>query len=350
MNARLKPLNQQVVVITGASSGIGLATARLAASRGARLVLAARSERALHTLAAEIDAAGGQAIVVVADVASEHDVRRIADDARTAFGAFDTWVNNAALSAYGSCLEVSLDEMRRIVDTNFWGIVHGSRVACAQLRQTGGALINMGSVVSDRAVPLQGIYSASKHAIKGWTDSLRTELAYEGAPISVTLIKPSAIGTPYAEHASNYFADQPTHTPPVYSPRSVAEAVLYAAEHPVREVVVGGSGKLLSLASVLAPRLVDRVMTRVILPAMHSGRPYVGRSALSSPSEDLRERGEYPGLVRPSLYTSAVIHRQAAALLAIGSAMLVAGLWRSRGSGAGPRRRLRSPVPAEAAV
>ena len=329
MRARLKPLDRQVMVITGASSGIGLATARLAAARGAKLVLAARSRHALRTLVDEIRSRGGEAVAVIADVASEDDVARIAEEARTAFGGFDTWVNNAALSAYGSCLEVSLDEMRRIMDTNFWGIVHGSRVACAQLRRTGGALINMGSVVSDRAVPLQGVYSASKHAIKGWTDSLRTELAFEDAPVSVTLIKPSAIGTPYAEHASNYFADQPSHTPPVYSPRSVAAAVLYAAEHPVREVTVGASGRLLSLASALAPRVIDRVMTRVILPAMHGRRPYVGRSTLFSPSEDLRERGEYPGVVRPSLYTTLVIHK-GATLFGIASAVAVAGLWRAR--------------------
>src|SRR5690606_11811958 len=147
---------------------------------------------------------GGAAIAVRADASMETDVVRIASEAERAFGGFDAWVNNAAVSAYGTCLDVSIDDMRRIMDTNFWGVVYGSRVACARLRKHGGALINMGSVLSETAVPLQGIYSASKQAIKGWTDALRQELLAEGAPVSVTLIKPSAIGTPYAEHSEKY--------------------------------------------------------------------------------------------------------------------------------------------------
>jgi short-subunit dehydrogenase len=330
---QLKPIHRQVVVILGASSGIGLATARLAAARGARLVLAARSANALRTLVREINGHAGIALEVVADVTSEEDVRRIADEAVRAFGGFDTWVNNAAVSAYGACLDVSLDDMRRIMDTNFWGMVYGARVACERLRQTGGSLINLGSIVSDRAVPLQGIYSASKHAIKGWTDSLRTELMHEGAPVSVTLIKPAAINTPYAEHARNYLPDQPTHSPPVYSPRSVAEAIVYAAEHPVREVAVGSAGKVLSLANAVSPGLVDTMMSRLLLPATHSGRPRYGRPALYQPTEDLREDGDYRGLVRSSLYTKLATHPKLSGL--VGAAVAAAGMvvgrfWRQR--------------------
>ena len=130
---RLKPLHEQTVVLTGASSGIGLATARLAASRGARLVLVARSERALETLVGEIRDRSGDAIAIVADVTNPNDMQRVADEASRVFGGFDAWVNNAAVSAYGSCLEVSLEDARRIMDTNFWGIVHGSRVAAAEI-------------------------------------------------------------------------------------------------------------------------------------------------------------------------------------------------------------------------
>jgi short-subunit dehydrogenase len=324
MKIRLKPLREQVMVITGASSGIGLATARLAASRGARLVLAARSERALRQLAAEIHSNSGHAVPVVADVTAESDVYRIADEALGAFGRFDTWVNNAGVSAYGACLDVSLEDMRRIMETNFWGVVYGSRIACRHLRREGGALINLGSVVSDRAVPLQGIYSASKHAIKGWTDALRAELLHEKAPVSVTLVKPGAINTPYAEHAKNYLPDQPSHTPPVYSPESVADAIVYAAENPIGEIAVGGAARLLSLASVMTPSLLDRIMARVLLPATHSGRPRHGHPALYEPSEDLRVRGDYPGLVRGSLYTRLITHRGFAGLLGAGAGALLA--------------------------
>jgi short-subunit dehydrogenase len=326
MKLRLKPVRDQVMVITGATSGIGLSTARLAHRRGARLVLAARSERALTQLGAELGGPAGRAIAVPADVSREQDVERLAAAARGTFGGFDTWINNAAVSAYGKCLDVTLEDMRRIMDTNFWGVVYGSRAACAHLRESGGALINVGSVVSDRAVPLQGPYSASKHAIKAWTDALRVELAYERVPISVTLIKPSAIDTPYALNANNYLDDQPSHTPPVYTPESVAKAILYAAEHPVRDVVVGSAGKVLSLASVLAPRLTDALMTTVILPGTHSGRRREGHPALYQPSEHLRVRGDYQGIVRGSIYTALGTRRTLVQSLAVGAALTTGAL------------------------
>ena len=208
MTPALEPLGRQVVVITGASSGIGLATARMAVNRGARVVLAARSHAALAQLVDEITRAGGRAVAVDADVSDEAQVQRVAETAVQTFGGFHTWINNAAVSANGGCLDVTVSDMRRIMDTNFWGVVYGSRIACRHLMKTGGALINVGSVLSDRAAPLQGIYSASKHAIKGWTDALRAELLHAGASVSVTLVKPSAIGTPYAEHAKNYLEDR----------------------------------------------------------------------------------------------------------------------------------------------
>ena len=329
MTPTLEPLGRQVVVITGASSGIGLATARLAAGRGARVVLAARIHAALAQLVDEITRAGGRAVAVDADVSDEAQVRRVADTAVETFGGFHTWINNAAVSAYGSCLDVTVSDMRRIMDTNFWGVVYGSRAACRHLMKTGGALINVGSVLSDRAAPLQGIYSASKHAIKGWTDALRAELLHAGAPVSVTLVKPSAIGTPYAEHAKNYFEDQPSHIPPVYSPRSAARAILYAAEHPVREITVGATSRLLTLANGLAPRITDRFMAHLLMRGMHSGRPPHGRPALYEPTEDLRERGEYPGLVRPSLVTALATRPAWQRAVGFGLAGLALAAWAS---------------------
>jgi short-subunit dehydrogenase len=232
MKTRLKPIAEQVMVILGASSGIGLATARLAAARGARLVLVDRTDRALAHLVNELGLAPGRAVAIAADVTSEDDMGRVADEARRAFGGFDTWVNNAEISAYGACLDGSMADMRRIMDTNFWGLVHGARFACVHLRRRGGALINLGSIASDRGVALQGIYAASKHAIQSWTDSLRAELAHEGAPISVALIKPGSM--PAA---------------------AVAKAVLQAAERPCREISVGGVGNMLSRALSIRPRM-----------------------------------------------------------------------------------------------
>lgn len=330
---RLKGLNEQVIVITGASSGIGLATARMAARKGAKLVVAARNDDALRQLVDEIRGQGGQAIHVKADVGSEEDVRRIADEARREFGGFDTWVNNAGTSIYGRCLDVPVDDMRRMTETNFWGVVYGSRIACEHLRQRGGALINLGSEVSDKAAPLQGIYSASKHAVKGWTDALRMELEDDGAPVSVTLIKPGPIDTPFPEHAKNYLPDQPKHAPPVYAPDAVAEAILHAATTPVRDLFVGSSAKLVSTLDRLAPRLTDKLVERMLIPGTHSGQPRQGRDALHEAGDGLRERGNYPGRVWPvSLYTRAVMHPVVTGVAALGAGLLATALWRSQGA------------------
>lgn len=201
---QLKALHDQVMVITGASSGIGLVTARRAAERGAKLVLAARNEQALQTLAAELQRGGTDAVYVVADVGKEADVERIAQRAWERFGGFDTWVNNAAVGIFGPIVEGQIEDYRRLFETNFWGVVYGSLTAVRHLRGRGGALINVGSAVGDRALPNQGLYSASKHAVKGFTDALRAELEAQGVPISVTLIKPGSIDTPFPQHAKNY--------------------------------------------------------------------------------------------------------------------------------------------------
>ena len=329
MKISLKKLNEQVMVITGATSGIGLCTARMAAERGAKLVLAARSVEALTTLVDEIRGRGSEAIYVIADVGHESDVRHVAEEARRVFGGFDTWVNNAGASIYGSALEISLNDMHRLFATNFWGVVYGSRVACEVLRDRGGALINIGSETSDKAVPLQVAYSASKHAVKGWTDGLRMELEHDGAPVSVTLIKPAAIDTPYPEHAKNYLEDEPTHVPPVYTPESVAEAILYAATTPVRDLFVGSGAKGVAAMNHLAPGLTDSLVEKLVMPGTHSGKPRHGREALYQAGGELRERGEYDGLVRNSLYTRMRTHPAVASAAAVAAGLIVASLWRN---------------------
>src|SRR5215213_3629310 len=164
MTIKLKKLSDQVIVITGASSGIGLVTARLAAKRGARVVLNARNEAALRQVTDEINAQGGEAIYVAGDVGQFETVQQIADETIRRFGGFDTWVNNAGVSIYGPILDQSLADQRRLFETNYWGVVHGSIVACAHLRTRGGALINVGSVLSDVAIPVQGTYCATKRS------------------------------------------------------------------------------------------------------------------------------------------------------------------------------------------
>jgi short-subunit dehydrogenase len=337
MALKLKKLNEQVMVITGASSGIGLVTARMAAERGTRLVLASRSEEALQQLTEEISRKGGQAIAVGADVGNEEDVRRIAQAAQENFGGFDTWVNDAGVSIYGKLSEISVEDMRRVFETNFWGLVYGSLEAARILKERGGAIINIGSTLSDRAIPMQGIYSASKHAVKGFNDALRMELESEGAPISVTLIKPGAIDTPYSEHAKNYMPVEPKNPPPVYAPETVARAILHCAETPERDVFVGAGGKGISLLGRFASRLADKIMERTIIKQQQSNRPANAReeNGLYRSSGELRERGGYVGHVaESSFYTRASLHPLVTGSALLGAGLAVAAFLRAKRAGA----------------
>ena len=341
MEVKLKKLEDQVVVITGASSGIGLVTARKAAARGAKLVVAARAEEALRRLVEEINSKGGEAVYVVADVGREEDVRRVAETATERFGGFDTWVNNAGVSIYGRLLDTPVEDMRRMFDTNFWGTVYGSLVAAASLRRRGGALINVGSTLSDRAIPIQGAYSASKHAVKGFTDALRMELEAEGAPVSVTLVKPGTIDTPYRQHAKNLLEKEPALPPPAYAPESVADAILHCAETPVRDVYVGASAKALSLAGKYAPRLTDKVMETFMFDAQQQDEPARGdrHRGLYEASGELKERSGEAGLVlESSLYTKASLHPVLTGALVVGAGVAAAALLRPRRAGGGDGR------------
>jgi len=291
MGIKLKRLEDQVLVITGGTSGIGLATATRAAERGARVVLCSWNEPELRETVSTIEGRGGIARSVVADVTHQEDLERLASTAIEEFGTIDTWVNNAGVSIYGALTEVAIEDMRRLFEVNFWGTVYGARAAIARLRGSGGAVINIGNVVSDRAIPLQGAYSASKHAVKGFTDALRMELEEEGAPISVTLIKPSAIDTPYFQHAKNYMAVEPKPPAPAYGPEVVANAVLRAAEHPIRDITIGGGGRLISALGTGLPRLTDFSVERAMFDAQRTDVLAGGKERPLSPRKALLAAG-----------------------------------------------------------
>jgi short-subunit dehydrogenase len=327
MGTRLKCLSEQVMVITGASSGIGMATACAAARRGARLVLAARNEEALADVASQINDSGGSATYVAADVAERDALAHVADVAIERHGGFDTWVNNAAVGLYGRLDEADEADHRRLFETNFWGAVHGSLIAAEHLRQRGGAIINVGSIASDNAIPLLGMYSATKHALRGFTDALRMELELDEAPISITLIKPTSINTPFPEHARKYTDRQPQVPPPVYPPEEVAEAILYAATHSKRDIYVGSMSRIMSSLGSRAPRTMDWISENFMAPREFRDEPaHHTQGALYEAGRDGRLYGDYPGFVRPlSVYTRAVTHPVVAGVslsmaLAVGAA------------------------------
>jgi short-subunit dehydrogenase len=310
MKIKLKPVADQVIVITGASSGIGLATARMAVKRGARVVVAARQQEALLRLEDELNAMGRSAVAVPADVTKSDDVHRIAEKAIQAFGGFDTWVNNAGASVYGLLREVPIEEEQAVFDVNFWGTVRGMKEALAHLRKKGGAIVNIGSDVSDHAIPLQGAYAASKHAVKGYTDAFRLEVEKEKFPVSFTLVKPAGIATPFFEHAANHMATEPIAPAVMYSPEVVAEAILYASENPVREFLVGETGVLNSLVGRFTPSLSDKVMKANGFTGQQTSRlPKLGaHQTLQHASGTLQERGDYDGTVMEAgLYNKLVM-------------------------------------------
>ncbi len=311
MSVLLKSLDKQVIVITGASSGIGLATARSAAVAGAKVVLVARNGEALEAIVEDIRTKGGSAIYVEADVSKREELERVAERTIAEFQRFDTWVNNAGVDIFGLIDQISDEDSRQLFETNFWGTVYGSRIAANHLRLRGGALINVGSVASDRAFPLQGIYSASKHAVKGFTDAFRMELEHAGAPVSVTLIKPAAIGTPLPSHAKNYFDREPRLPSPLYSPQEVADAILFAAVNPRRDIHVGSVSRIFSLLGFFAPGLSDLIAKATQFEASKRNVPAKMRT------NNLHRAGIDGGIVRndaehrvmrPSLYTRATMH------------------------------------------
>jgi len=292
MTISLKPISQQVIVITGASSGIGLATALEAAQQGAKLVLAARSPGVLAEVSGALRQTGTEVAAVVADVAKLEDVEEIARVAVQTFGRVDTWVNNAGVSAYGPLERTPEQDARRLFDVNFWGIVHGSLVALPLLRREGGALINVGSEVSEAVAPLQGYYTASKHAVKGFTDTLRVELMEAGDQgVSVTLIQPTAVDTPFPQHARNYMDEEPKLPDPQIEPEDVAKAILKAAQEPERDVKVGGTASFKTAMAKLVPGLADKLGTKMVEQQKADEPPRDPEGTLYKPGESGHTRG-----------------------------------------------------------
>jgi short-subunit dehydrogenase len=300
-------VRNQVVVITGASSGIGRATALKFGKAGAKVVLAARNEIALHEVARQVEEAGGQALAVQTDVAHWEQVKRLADTAVETFDRIDTWVNNAGVGIYATAEETSPEEAQQLMQINFMGVVHGVTAALPYMKRQGnGTIINVGSVESMRALPYHSVYSASKHAVKGYTEALRMELEREKSGIHVTLVMPAGINTPFFNHARSKLGYKPMPAPPAYSPELVASAIVSAAQHPQRDIYVGGASFLFGFLERLNPTLTDKMMTTggAMFRLQRTNEPDNGLDILYEPSIGTgRIEGDFGHITKPSMYT-----------------------------------------------
>jgi NAD(P)-dependent dehydrogenase (short-subunit alcohol dehydrogenase family) len=324
-------LNDQVVVITGASSGIGRAAAHAFARRGARLVVAARRAERLQEVVHECERLGTEAIAVPTDVTDPDAVERLASAAESRFGRIDVWINNAGVTALGRFDDLPPDVFRRVIETNLFGYVHGAATALRRFHAQGaGVLINNASMNAYVAEPYASAYVASKFAIRGLADCLREEWLNEPG-IHICTVLPAVIDTPLFQHAANYEGRPVRAMPPVYPPERVADTFVDMAERPRREAFVGNSGRMMALQHALAPGMTERMMARMV-DRMHfsqNQRTVVTRGNLFEPmSVGDRISGGWRAASGSSNGRSSMARGLGALVLGIGAAALAGAVMR----------------------
>jgi NADP-dependent 3-hydroxy acid dehydrogenase YdfG len=258
-----RTLKGQVVVITGASSGVGRAIARAAAAQGARVALLARGTDALKATAREVEAAGGESLAFSLDLADARAVQDAANRIVSRWGSLDVWVNDAMVTVFAPVVATSADEFHRVTAVNYLGTVHGTLAALRHMRMRDhGVIVQIGSALAYRSLPLQSAHCASKAAIRAFTDSLRCELLHERSRIRVTMLQLPAVNTPQFDVARNKLGQHARPMGTTYQPEVIARAALYAIEHPGRELWIGGSTMLAILGQRVVPGLLDRYLAR----------------------------------------------------------------------------------------
>ncbi|MFF7216594.1 SDR family oxidoreductase [Streptomyces sp. NPDC008238] len=281
----------QTVVITGASAGIGRATARLYASRGANIVLVARGRAGLEAAATEVESLGGRPLMHVADVADPEQMEAAAIAAADLFGPIDVWINCAFSTVFAPFEEITPEEYRRATEVTYLGFVNGTRAALKQmLPRDHGTVVQVGSALGERSVPLQSVYCGAKHAINGFTSSLRTELLHRGSNVHVTVAQMPAVNTPQFSWVTSRLAKHPRPVPPIYQPEVAARGIMHAADHPGRKQYYIGATTVATIwANRLFPALLDRYLARTGFDSQQTDqRPPTGASNLFDPVDDMK--------------------------------------------------------------
>jgi len=268
-----KPLREQVVIVTGASSGLGRAIARLAGERGAKVVVTARNAEALDASVAEIEHAGSEALGVPGDVADRAQVERAVAAAVDRFGRIDTYVANAIVTVYAEAERLEPEELRRVWEVNFFGVVHGYWAALPHLRESKGTFLHVSSALAYRGIPLQAAYCSTKAGLRAFLESARVEEQKAGTGVAISLVLPGAINTPQFDRDRQKIGYQPQPVPPIYQPEPFAEATLRCAERPVRELPISWGAQKLLWGQKLSPRAGDWVLRRTGWKSQHTDEP-----------------------------------------------------------------------------
>ncbi len=340
-----------VVAVTGASAGLGRAIAVAFARRGDAVALLARDEDRLKEAAAEVEDAGGRALVVPADVASFEELTEAAARIERELGGLDVWVNNAMASIFAPFLEIDMDDFHRATEVDYLGFVHGTRAALDRMVPRGrGVIVQVSSALGHRSIPLQSPYCGAKHAIIGFTESLRTELLHAKSPVHVTMVHMPALNTPQFDWVRSTLPRRARPVAPVYAPEVGARAVVWSATHPARrEVYVGGSTMATVLAQRLAPGVLDRYLARAGFSAQQTNEPEsAGRpDDLDAPvHRHVGEHGRFGDESHPrSAQLALTLHRRVVAALTLLGVVLAVLAGPARTTVLAAARRRMAPTP-----
>jgi NAD(P)-dependent dehydrogenase (short-subunit alcohol dehydrogenase family) len=335
------PDNARVVVITGASAGVGRATARAFAKKGAHIGLIARGQAGLDTARRDVERAGGKAVTIQADVADADAVEAAAEQIEAEFGPIDVWVNNAMVSVFSPVKAMTAEEFRRVTEVTYLGQVHGTLAALRRMiPRDRGVIVQVGSALAYRGIPLQAAYCGAKHAVQGFNESLRCELLHDQSNVRVTMVQLPALNTPQFDWVKSRLPNHPQPVPPIFQPEVAAAAIVWASAHDRREVAVGLPTLMAILGDKIAPGLLDRYLARNGFAGQQTDRPVDPdrRDNLLQPVDDEADfgaHGDFDAVARPrSWQWWATVHRDH--LLLATSGVLAAlgarhfGGWRKR--------------------